>query len=64
MRKQVARRPGQLGADGVYIAAAVDVAIATDGSTFEELRDNIRDAVALYFENDTSAATPEIFIRI
>lgn len=42
--------------DGVYIAAAVDAPIATQGSTFDELQENIRDAVAVYFEGDDPAS--------
>ena len=38
--------------DGMYVAAAVDVPIATEGATFEELQDNIRDIVAVYFEGE------------
>ena len=36
--------------DGVYTADAVNAPIITEGSTFEELQENIRDAVALFFE--------------
>jgi predicted RNase H-like HicB family nuclease len=42
--------------DGAYVAAAVNVPIATEGSTFDELQENIRDAVATYFEGDDPAA--------
>ena len=42
--------------DGAYVAAAVDVPIATEGSTFDELQENIRDAVATYFEGDEPAS--------
>ena len=42
--------------DGVYTASGVNAPIVTEGSTFEELQDNIRDAVALYFEGDDPAA--------
>ena len=38
--------------DGVYTADGASVPIVTEGGTFEELQDNIRDAVALYFEGD------------
>ena len=38
--------------DGIYTADGVNVPIVTEGATFEELQDNIRDAVALYFEGD------------
>jgi predicted RNase H-like HicB family nuclease len=38
--------------DGVYTADGVNAPIVTEGTTFEELQDNIRDAVALYFEGD------------
>jgi predicted RNase H-like HicB family nuclease len=36
--------------DGTYTADGVNVPIVTEGATFEELQENIRDAVALYFE--------------
>lgn len=36
--------------DGTYTADGVNVPIVTEGVTFEELQENIRDAVALYFE--------------
>ena len=38
--------------NGVYTADGVNAPIVTEGSTFEELQENIRDAVALYFEGD------------
>ena len=34
--------------DGVYTAGGVNAPIVTEGATFEELQENIRDAVALY----------------
>ena len=42
--------------DGVYTASGVNAPIVTEGSTFEELQENIRDAVALYFEGDDPAS--------
>ena len=42
--------------DGMYVAAAVDVPIATEGATFEELQENIRDVVAVYFEDEDLAS--------
>ncbi len=39
--------------DGVYTASGLNVPIVTDGSTFEDLRDNIREAVHLYFEGES-----------
>ena len=41
--------------DGLYVAVAADAPIATEGATFEELYDNIRDAVATYFLGDDPA---------
>lgn len=38
--------------DGMYTAEAVNAPIVTQGSTFEELQDNIREAVELYFEDE------------
>ena len=42
--------------DGVYTADGTNVPIVTEGATFEELQENIRDAVSLYFEGDDPAA--------
>jgi hypothetical protein len=41
---------------GVYTADGFNVPIVTEGRTFEELKSNIRDAVALYFEGDDPAS--------
>jgi predicted RNase H-like HicB family nuclease len=46
--------------DGMYVAAAVDVPIATEGATFEELQENIRDVVAVYFEDEDLALLQEV----
>lgn len=40
---------------GVYTADGVNVPVVTDDSTFEELQTNIREAVALYFEDENAA---------
>ena len=42
--------------DEVYTANAVGAPIITEALTFEELQDNIRDAVALFFEGDDPAS--------
>jgi len=42
--------------DGGYTAQGMDVPIVTEGETFEQLQDNNRDAVALFFEGDNPAA--------
>jgi hypothetical protein len=42
--------------DNVYTAEGVNAPIITEGRTFEELQDNILDAVALYFEGDDPAS--------
>jgi hypothetical protein len=42
--------------DEVYTADGVGAPIVTEGRTFEELQDNIRDAVALFFEGDDPAS--------
>ncbi len=42
--------------DNVYTAEGVNASIVTEARTFEELQDNIRDAVALYFEGDDPAS--------
>jgi predicted RNase H-like HicB family nuclease len=42
--------------DGTYTADGVNVPIVTEGATFEELQENIRDAVALYFEGSAQPA--------
>ncbi len=36
----------------IYTADGVNAPIVTEAGTFEELQDNIRDAVALYFDGD------------
>jgi predicted RNase H-like HicB family nuclease len=41
--------------DGVYTASGVNVPIVTDGTTFEELQVNIKEAVELYFEGEDLA---------
>ncbi|HVB80425.1 MAG TPA: hypothetical protein VNE82_10850 [Candidatus Binataceae bacterium] len=41
--------------DGTYTADGVNVPIITEATTFEELQENIRDAVALYFEGSDPA---------
>ena len=42
--------------DGIYTADGITAPIVTEGSTFEELQENIRDAVSLYFEGDDPAS--------
>jgi predicted RNase H-like HicB family nuclease len=42
--------------DGVYTAGGVNAPIVTEGASFEELQENIRDAVALFFEGDDPAS--------
>jgi hypothetical protein len=42
--------------DDAYTAEGVNAPIVTEARTFEELQDNIRDAVALYFEGDDPAS--------
>lgn len=42
--------------DGTYTADGANVPIVTEGATFEELQDNIRDAVAVYFEGSAKPA--------
>ena len=37
--------------DGGYTARAVGVSIFTQADTLEELRDNIREAIACHFDN-------------
>jgi hypothetical protein len=38
--------------DGFYTADGVNVPIVTQGETFEQLQDNIKEAVELYFEGE------------
>lgn len=49
---------------GVYTASAMNAPIITQGDSFEELQDNIREAVSLYLEEEGStvgfASTPTI----
>lgn len=42
--------------DKVYTAEGVNVPIVTEGNTFEELQNNILEAVELYFENEDPAS--------
>jgi predicted RNase H-like HicB family nuclease len=41
---------------GVYTAEGVNLPVVTEGNTFEELQTNIREAVALYFEDENAAS--------
>ncbi len=41
--------------DGMYTAESINAPIVTQGATFEELQDNIREAVELYFEDEDAA---------
>ena len=41
--------------DGYFIAEGTNVAIVTDAPTLDALAKNIKDAVALYFENEDPA---------
>ncbi|MEX2015360.1 MAG: hypothetical protein WD873_01900 [Candidatus Hydrogenedentales bacterium] len=36
-----------------YVASALGTSIFTQGNTFEELRDNVRDAVRCHFPNES-----------
>lgn len=42
--------------DGVYCAKAVDFPIFTSGKTLPELENNIREAAALYIENENPSS--------
>jgi len=42
--------------DGAYTADGVNAPIVTFGHTFEELQENIREAVALFFEGEEPQA--------
>lgn len=42
--------------DGAYTADGVNAPIVTFGHTFEELQQNIREAVALFFEGEEPQA--------
>lgn len=42
--------------DGAYTADGVNTPIVTFGYTFEELQQNIREAVTLFFEGEQPAA--------
>ena len=37
---------------GVYTAEGLNVPVVTEGKNFEELKDNIKEAVELYFEGE------------
>jgi len=41
--------------DGVYTAEGLNVSIVTEGKTFEELKENIKEVVELYFEDEEPA---------
>ena len=42
--------------DGVCTAEGLNVPVVTEGKNFEELRDNIQEAVELYFEGEDMAS--------
>lgn len=42
--------------DGVYTAEGMNAPIVTEGRTFEELKNNILDAVKLFFKGETPAS--------
>ena len=42
--------------DDVYTADGVNIPIVTEGKTFEQLMDNIRSAVGLFFEGEDSGS--------
>jgi hypothetical protein len=42
--------------DDVYTASGVNAPIVIEGNTLEELQENIRDVVALYFDGDDPAS--------
>jgi len=42
--------------DGFYTADAMNAPIVTQANTFEELQNNIREAVELFFENESPSS--------
>lgn len=51
--------------NGTYLAEGVNVPVVTDAKTFEDLQQNIKEAVELYFEGENPAelgfgSTPSI----
>jgi predicted RNase H-like HicB family nuclease len=42
----------------LYVATNDELGLVTDGQTFEELLDNLREAVALYYEGDNLPVFP------
>jgi predicted RNase H-like HicB family nuclease len=44
----------------VYVATSDELGLVTDGQTFEELLDNLRKAVALYYEGDNLPTFPRL----
>jgi predicted RNase H-like HicB family nuclease len=42
----------------VYVATSDELGLVTDGQTFEELLDNLREAVSLYYEGDNLPVFP------
>jgi predicted RNase H-like HicB family nuclease len=47
--------------DGVYfVVEGVEIALVTDGETMEEAIHNLREAVALYFEDEEVSEIPPL----
>ncbi len=44
------------GIDGGYVASALGYGIHTEGDTLPELRENVREAVACYFDESMESA--------
>ena len=50
-------------ADGGYVAEALGENIFTQGDTWEELRTNVREAVELFFEDQTKPDYVRLHLR-
>ncbi len=50
-------------ADGGYVAEALGENIVTEADTWEELRQNVQEAVEAYFFNETKPITLRLHLR-
>ncbi len=52
------------GEDGFYVASADEEAIFTQGKTFEELVETIKEAVEVSVDNDDSKSFPPVMMNM
>ncbi|MDR1159278.1 MAG: type II toxin-antitoxin system HicB family antitoxin [Syntrophomonadaceae bacterium] len=48
--------------DDWFVAKCLENNVASQGKTFDESVDNLREAVALFYENEPVSALPRIYI--